>query len=194
MKKKKIIIIIAVIVILSFLASLGSKNDSSESEKSVTTENSDISEKEDSSEKNSDVSDEKSSNDADKKDVSSKDSEKFSPVGDSLAIDFDIYGPQSFRNDETGKWYKALIAESGVQFQYYALNYYREYFNSDDEVHVIYNFSTNTATCINCAGSFLSVRVYDYVDGEEHDAKAALGGTKLGEYYVDIATGTVEEE
>ena len=125
---------------------------------------------------------------------SNENTDSFSPIGDSLAIDFDITAePTDFPKDTTGKWRKTMIAESGIEFQNYALNYYKKYFKSNDEVHVIYNFSTRTVTCITCMGNLLSVRVMDYVDKEEHDASAACGGTLLAEYQVNIETGAIEK-
>lgn len=106
------------------------------------------------------------------------------------SIDFDVSFFNSFRNDATGKWRKSLVA-TGTEIQDYALDYYREYFKSNDEVHVIYNFSLNTVNILNVAGNLLTISVSDYVDGEEHDAKLAGGGTHLATYHIDIDTGEI---
>lgn len=97
-----------------------------------------------------------------------------------------------FRNDVTGNWRKALVA-TDEPIEDYALDYYREYFKSDDEVHVIYNFSLNTANNLIVKNGVLSVSVFDYVEKEEHDARLACSGTHLAEYHINIATGQVEE-
>jgi hypothetical protein len=45
---------------------------------------------------------------------------------------------KSVVNDVTGKWRYATISND-VDIQDYVLSYYKEYFKSDDEVHVINN-------------------------------------------------------
>lgn len=191
MKKKIVAILLASTMALSLSACGGSGSDSSNSNTQAekTTKSSD------SSDKNSfdqETTDENEASDSSTE--SNENTDSFSPIGDSLAIDFDITAePTDFPKDTTGKWRKTMIAESGIEFQNYALNYYKKYFKSNDEVHVIYNFSTRTVTCITCMGNLLSVRVMDYVDKEEHDASAACGGTLLAEYQVNIETGAIEK-
>ncbi len=106
----------------------------------------------------------------------------------SSALDFNVSFTDSFRNDVTGKWRKALVA-TNEQIQDYALNYYKEYFQSDDEVHVIYNFTLNTVNCLTVQGNILFINITEYIDGEEHDAKIACGGKNLGSYQIDLGTG-----
>ena len=72
-------------------------------------------------------------------------------------------------NDVTGNWRIASIAEN-IEMQDYALDYYKEYFKSDDEIHAIVNFNYKTTTKISVMGNLLDVSVYEYVDKEEHDA------------------------
>lgn len=92
------------------------------------------------------------------------------------------------RNDGTGKWRKSLIAEN-VEPMDYALNYYKQYFKSDDEIHAIINFNDNTTTKLSVAGNLLAVTVYEYVDKEELDAKVLFSGMVLDEYFIDIDSG-----
>lgn len=92
------------------------------------------------------------------------------------------------RNDGTGKWRKSLIAEN-VEPMDYALNYYKQYFKSDDEIHAIINFNDNTTTKLSVAGNLLAVTVYEYVDKEELDAKLLFSGMVLDEYFIDIDSG-----
>lgn len=76
----------------------------------------------------------------------------------------------------------------------YALEYYKELFASDDEIHGIVNFALNTTSRITVLDSkTLDVSILEYVDGEEHDAKELFGGTVLGKFFVDIETGDVKE-
>lgn len=106
------------------------------------------------------------------------------------ALDFNVNFFNEFHNDSTGRWRKALVA-TGDQIQDYALDYYNAYFKSDDEVHVIYNFSLNTVNCLTVLGDVLNVSITDYIDGEEHDANIACGGTSLGNYHINIDTGEI---
>lgn len=110
------------------------------------------------------------------------------PAASSLDVDVTFY--DTFKNDTTGKWRKALVS-TNEDIQEYALDYYQEYFKSDDEVHVIYNFSLNTVNCLTVNGDTLFINITDYVDDEEHDAKAACGGTHLGDLQISIESGEV---
>lgn len=95
-------------------------------------------------------------------------------------------------NDVTGNWRIASIAEN-IEMQDYALDYYKEYFKSDDEIHAIVNFNYKTTTKISVMGNLLDVSVYEYVDKEEHDAKLLFSGKLLKEYHVNKDTGEIEE-
>lgn len=106
------------------------------------------------------------------------------------ALDLDVVFSSTFRNDVTGNWRKALVS-TGAEIQDYAVAYYREYFNDSEEVHVVYNFGLNTVNSMTIHGNILSINITDYVDGEEHDAKLACGGTFLGSYQIDVETGEV---
>lgn len=96
------------------------------------------------------------------------------------------------RNDVTGKWRIAKIAEN-IEMQNYALDYYKKYFKSDDEIHAIVNFNYKTTTCISVMGNLLDVTVHEYVDKEEHDAKLLFSGMVLKEYHVNKDTGEIIE-
>lgn len=96
------------------------------------------------------------------------------------------------RNDVTGNWRIATIAEN-IEMQDYALDYYKEYFQSDDEIHAIVNFNYKTTTGISVMGNLLDVSVYEYVDKEEHDTKLLFSGKLLKEYHVNKDTGEIEE-
>jgi len=95
-------------------------------------------------------------------------------------------------NDVTGNWRIATIAEN-IEMQDYALDYYKEHFKSDDEIHAIVNFNYKTTTKISVMGNLLDVSVYEYVDKEEHDAKLLFSGMLLKEYHVNKDTGEIEE-
>lgn len=103
---------------------------------------------------------------------------------------FDIIFAGDYRNDTTGKWKLATTSDS-FDIQKYAVSYYNNYFKSDDEIHIIVNFSRMTTTKISNMGGILDISIYDYVKGEEHDAKEALSGTFLNEYHVNISSGKI---
>ena len=115
-------------------------------------------------------------------------SESSPDVTEGATLPFDVTFFNDFRNDVTGRWRKSLIA-TGSQPEDYALDYYRQYFQADDEVHVIYNFSLNTVNTLTVIGNILNVSITEYVKGEEHDAKKACGGLYYGTLQIDTNTG-----
>lgn len=108
------------------------------------------------------------------------------------AIDDISFVVTNVPNDVTGNWRIASIAEN-IEMQDYALDYYKEYLKSDDEIHAIVNFNYKTTTKISVMGNLLDVSVYEYVDKEEHDAKLLFSGMLLKEYHVNKDTGEIEE-
>lgn len=107
-------------------------------------------------------------------------------------LGFNVMFSKTFRNDVTGNWRLAKIAED-ISIEKYAVDYYNNYFESDNEIHIIINFTLNTTTRISVMGNLLDVSIMEYVDGEEHDAKIACSGTLLNEYHVNIDNGRIEE-
>ena len=98
---------------------------------------------------------------------------------------------ESVNNDATGNWRLAVISEN-VDIQDYIFSYYQKYFKADEEVHGIVNLGRNVTTRINKSGNWLLVSEYDYVDGEEHDAKILYSGTPLQSYIVYTDNGDIE--
>lgn len=96
------------------------------------------------------------------------------------------------RNDVTGKWKISVIAEN-IDIEEYALSYYQTYFTDDEQTHAIVNFNRNTTTRISCMGDMLDVAIFEYVDKEEHDAKALFSGMLLKEYFIYIDNGDIED-
>lgn len=97
---------------------------------------------------------------------------------------------RNVRNDVTGNWRITTIAES-IETQNYALDYYNKYFEGDEEIHAIVNFTYNTTSKISVMGNLLDVTIYEYVDKEEHDAKLLFSGMVLDEYFIDIDSGEI---
>lgn len=96
-------------------------------------------------------------------------------------------------NDVTGNWRLACVATE-KEIQEYALDYYSTYFQSDDEIHAIVNFTLNTTNGLSKINSdTLEVAVYDYVDNEEHDANILFSGTQLADYEINTSTGEITQ-
>jgi len=107
-------------------------------------------------------------------------------------LGFNVMFSSTYKNDVTGNWRLARIAED-IDIENYAEEYYKNYFESDDEIHIIINFTRNTTTRINKMGNLLDVTIMDYVDGEEHDAKVACSGTLIAEYHVNLDSGEISK-
>lgn len=111
---------------------------------------------------------------------------------ESSPLDGIKFSVSKVRNDSTGNWRISLIAEN-IDMSEYALDYYKQYFTDDSEIHFIVNFNYNTTTKIMVVGGQLDVTVQDYVSKEEHDANVLGSGTVLAEYFVDKETGEIEK-
>lgn len=111
---------------------------------------------------------------------------------ESSPLDGISFRADKVRNDTTGNWRISLIAEN-IDMSEYALDYYKQYFTDDSEIHFIVNFNYNTTTKIMVMGGDLDVTVQEYVAKEEHDAKMLGSGTVLAEYLVDKETGEVKK-
>lgn len=107
-------------------------------------------------------------------------------------LGFNVIFSKTYQNDATGNWRLAEIAEN-IRIEEYALDYYKNYFESDNEIHIVINFTLNTTTRIIVIGNLLDVATMEYVDKEEHDATLACSGMLLSEYYVSADTGDIEK-
>lgn len=110
-------------------------------------------------------------------------------VPDNL-LGFDLTFYDSYPNDTSEKWRLAMIAEN-IDIQTYALEYYKNYFKSDDEIHIIINEALHTTTKIFIWQNMLDVTITEYVDKEEQDATIACSGELIAEYHVNIGTGEI---
>lgn len=98
------------------------------------------------------------------------------------------FSVSNVRNDTTGNWRISTIAEP-IVISDHAVAYYQKYIKDDKEIHAIVNFNQNTTTKIMKTPLGVSATVYEYVDGEEHDAKKLFSGMILVEKYYDSETG-----
>lgn len=96
------------------------------------------------------------------------------------------------RNDVTNSWKVSTIA-ADVSMEDYAFSYYNRYHPQENVVEAVINFTRNTSTCMVLQGEYIDISIYDYVDGEEHDAKQMFTGTLLKEYKVYIDNGDIIE-
>lgn len=97
------------------------------------------------------------------------------------------------RNDVTGKWRLSEYASSDSQ-ETIAFEYYKAYFEDDEEIHALINISKSRTACISVlSGNMLSITIKKYIQGEEFDAKKLFGGETLEEYIVYLDTGRIEK-
>lgn len=108
---------------------------------------------------------------------------------ESLDIDSD-FTISKVINDVTENWRISVINKS-MDFEEYALSYYKKYFTDDKEIHAIVNFAYMTTTKITATGDMLNVTVYEYVKDEEHDAKKLFGGMLYSEYRIYLDNGDI---
>lgn len=104
----------------------------------------------------------------------------------------DIIFSDTVRNDKTGNWRLAKVTGS-KSAEEYAVDYYKQYFKADNEVHAVVNYTLNTTACITCVGDMLNVRIYEHIKDEEQYAENLFTGTKYAEYNVDKNTGDIEK-
>lgn len=99
---------------------------------------------------------------------------------------------ESVKRDVTGKWKLARI-DADIKIQEYALDYYKQKFRSDDEIHGVVNFNLNKTTCIASYYDHLDIRVHEYVEKEEDDAKKLFSGKVVSEYWIYKNNGDIEQ-
>ena len=95
-------------------------------------------------------------------------------------------------NDVTGNWRFATVSE-GVDMTQYAVEYYKQCFGSDSEIHFIIDDNSGTTTKLAYVFGNIDVLVKEHVKDEEFDAKTLGDGATLAEYFVDVETGEVEK-
>lgn len=96
----------------------------------------------------------------------------------------------SVPKDVTGRWRLSTV-NTDVPVENYLLNYYKNYFRSDDEIHAIINTYDNTTTCVSVLSGMFSVTVYKYVSGEENDAKILFSGDVISDEFYSMETGKI---
>lgn len=102
---------------------------------------------------------------------------------------YGMKGGSSVRNDVTGGWTIETIASADANDpSVWAYDYYQAFWEDGNTVKWIVNFANNTTTSINASdgNSMIFVTQRDYVEDEEHDAKALGGGTELKSWVMYI--------
>lgn len=184
--KKKTKVILSVVFALWFIILIGASNNSSDTRTSTGNDTPQTEQEDMLSEKETNTEETKESESVPHRDgmygVSDKDIE-------SLDIDSD-FTVSKVINDVTGNWRISVINKS-MNFEEYALSYYKKYFTDDKEIHAIVNFAYNTTTKIQAFSDTLYITVYEYVKGEEHDAKKLFGGMLYSEYQIYLDNGDI---
>lgn len=110
----------------------------------------------------------------------------FSENSDLWSIDFEYCGV--VKNDTTGNWRLSKVYTDFDVIDY-ALYYYNRYFQADNEIHAIINYSNDTTIRIRSTLGMLDVSVLSHIDGEENDAKILFGGDLIQNYMISIESG-----
>ena len=200
MKKKTIIIIAAVVVIGLIGIATGQGNPDPEPETAKTEQtfgggNEDVEPTKQAEEnaKADEKADTEEEQEKTKQEVAHREGDNIVGVSDKDEADLNGYIQNTVRNDVTERWKCLVIAANNIDITQYALSCYEKYFDTDDTILAVENLTTKTAASITKVGDQLSVSVYEYVDGEEHDAKLMFSGTPLGSYIVYLDNGDIEK-
>lgn len=118
--------------------------------------------------------------------------EKIVGVSDKDVSEISMNFAGKVRNDVTENWRYSTTSED-IDIENYVLSYYKEHFENDNEIHGIINFTRKTTARLNASGNTIFLSLYDYVDGEEHDAKIMFSGTPLASYIIYTDNGDIEK-
>lgn len=167
-KKKKwwVVLIIAIIVIFALFGCGGNDSENKETADNVEVEE----------------TQEEENNEA--KEEITADTTDIKAIQKNLKENYDLKGGSSVRNDATNSWTIETIANANaIDPTVWAEDYVKAYWNEDIKVMWVVNFANNTTTSINTSdGSMIFITQRDYVEDEEHDAKALGAGTTLAEW------------
>lgn len=124
--------------------------------------------------------------------ISETESESKSALDPIKLGDIDVQYFDMVIDDVTGNWRLSRVS-TDKDILDYALDYYNEFFESDEEIHAIINkeLSTTNRISVLMPGT-LEVSVLEYVSGEELSAKSLFGGDLIETYYIDTETGEIE--
>ena len=173
--------VVIILLLIGIIGNMGGKKNTESGEKGTADSSSSVSQ-----------TDEKQTEEKQTEESQSEESQDEESEEESAEIAGISFRVSDVRNDVTGNWRIAKIAEN-IDMKDYALEYYKKYFKSDDEIHAIVNFNNRTTTQISVMSNLLDVSVYEYVDKEEHDAKLLFSGMLLKEYHINMDTGEIEE-
>lgn len=190
-KMKTVFVIVCLVAIIGGIISLLSPDDKKETKETTGTQATETESASAPADKETATSEETVTETPPAEEVEHRTSDEIIGISDKDFNDLHAVYYESVNNDATGNWRLAVISEN-VDIQNYIFSYYQKYFKSDDEVHGIVNLGRNVTTRINKSGNWLLVSEYDYVDGEEHDAKILYSGTPLQSYIVYTDNGDIE--
>lgn len=98
---------------------------------------------------------------------------------------------ESVSNDNTGNWRLCTISSADTVDNYID-DYVKGFFKDDSEIHAVVNLGLKTTTRIKKSGDMVFATVFEYVDGEEHDANLLFSGMLLTDYIYHMDTGELE--
>lgn len=101
---------------------------------------------------------------------------------------------ETIDDDVTGNW-RLIRYSSSAPVDEFVFDYYKNFFESDDEIHILINDQLNTTTTLRCTldNYLLTYEVHEHVEGEEKSAKSLGDGPILGSYMAYVGTGEIEE-
>ena len=128
-----------------------------------------------------------------KKTVEHRTGDNIAGISDKDIAEIHTTDYDTVRNDVTEKWKCVVLAENNFDITEYALSCYDNFFDSDETILAVINLTAKTSANISKVAGNLYVSVYEYVDGEEHDAKIMFSGMHLLDYIVYIDNGDIEK-
>ena len=115
-------------------------------------------------------------------------------INDAPFDDLRITFQDSMHNDVTGTWRLARVLSTHPITDYIQY-YYENYMVPHEGVHVVVDFGLKTTAILNYIDTMhlIDISIYEYVEGDELDAKACPQGMRLGWYQVNTDTWEVTE-
>ena len=190
-KMKTIFVIVCLALIVAAIISVVSPDDKKETKEAASTQATETESAAAPADQEAATSEETATETPPTEEIEHRTGDEIIGISDKDFGDLHAVYYESVNNDTTGNWRLAVISEN-VDIQDYIFSYYQKYFKADEEVHGIVNLGRNVTTRINKSGNWLLVSEYDYVDGEEHDAKILYSGTPLQSYIVYTDNGDIE--
>ncbi|MCR5142556.1 MAG: DUF1795 domain-containing protein [Ruminococcus sp.] len=106
--------------------------------------------------------------------------------------DIDVSFLDSVTNDVTGNW-QCLIINSKIDFFDYALSIYNTYYE-ESKVLIVEDIPDEKSVNFSQIDSnTVEFVIHEYVDGEEKDANSMVAGSVIGQYWLYLDSGEIED-